>query len=463
MPAQWQPESKTDLRGKKATLIGLGARTHVALARFLVQCGVEVTISDAKPAEKLTLEIGLLGSLPVKLSLGGHFPEDILGADIVFVTPGASRDLPVLQEAAARGIPLSSEIELLFSLCPASICAITGSSGKTTTTTLVGEMLMSDGRRTFVGGNIGTPLIEQLDDMRPEHWVVLELSSFQLEHMKQSPRVAAVLNITPNHLDRHGTMENYVAAKKNIVLHQKPTDWAVLGADDPQAYGLAADCPGRVALFSARREVDKGAWLRGGTIVLRLDGVEAEVCERRDIRLLGDHNVLNALAATAIGAAAGVDVQSIRRVITSFRGVEHRLELVREHRGARFYNDSIATSPERTIAALRSFDQPIVLIAGGKSKHLPLDALAERIVAAVRFLILMGELGEEIENAVRATPGGEAIPIVRCSSLQQAVSKAAEVAEPGDVVLLSPGGTSFDFFRDFEDRGRQFKAMVSAL
>lgn len=463
MPAQWQPESKTDLRGKKATLIGLGTRTHVALARFLVQCGVEVTISDAKPAEKLTLEMGLLGDLPVKLSLGGHFPADILGADIVFVTPGASRDLPVLQEAVARGIPLSSEIELLFRLCPASICAITGSSGKTTTTTLVGEMLMSDGRRTFVGGNIGTPLIEQLDDMRADHWVVLELSSFQLEHMNQSPRVAAVLNITPNHLDRHGTMENYVAAKKNIVLHQKPTDWAVLGADDPQAYGLAADCPGRVALFSARREVKEGVWLKGATIMLRLDGADSEVCERSDVQLLGDHNVLNVLAATVVSAVAGVDVQSIRGVITSFRGVEHRLELVREHRGAMFYNDSIATAPERTIAALNSFSQPIVLIAGGKSKHLPLDALAERIAAKVRFLILMGELGEEIEEAVRSAPGGDAIPIVRCSSLQEAVSKAGEVATAGDVVLLSPGGTSFDLFRDFEDRGRQFKAMVSAL
>lgn len=463
MPLNEPPRTKRDLQGKKATLIGLGSRTHVALAKFLARCGVQVTISDVKSADQLALEIGLLGDTPVRLSLGGHFPEDVLTADIIFVTPGASRDLPVLREAAARRIPLSSEIELLFQLCPAPIVAITGTSGKTTTTTLVGEILKAAGKHTYVGGNIGTPLIELLDDIRRDQWVVLELSSFQLEHMSQSPHVAAVLNITPNHLDRHGTMERYVAAKKNIVLYQKPTDWAILGADDREACALANQCRGQLAWFSAEREVDEGAFLRARTVVLRAGGAEIPVCDRRQIRLPGDHNVLNVLAATAISAEAGASAEAIRHVVTNFQGVEHRLELVRELKGARFYNDSIATSPERTLAALNSFDRPIILIAGGKSKHLPLDRLAERIVASVRYLVLMGELGQEIEAAVRAAPGGEAVPIARCASLGEAVSKAHELASTGDVVLLSPGGTSFDAFRDFEDRGRQFKALVNAL
>lgn len=457
------PKSKSDLKGKKATLVGLGARTHVALARFLVQCGADVTISDAKPAEKLSLEIGLLGDLPIRLSLGGHCPQDIETADIVFVTPGASRDLPVLQSAEARGVLLSSEIELLFRLCPAPIIGITGSSGKTTTTTLVHEMLKADGRHTFIGGNIGTPLIERLDLMRPDSWVVLELSSFQLEHMNESPRVGAILNITPNHLDRHGTMARYVTAKRNIVLHQHPDDWAILGADDQVAHGLLDDCPGRVALFSARRAVAEGAYLDGEDFCLRHCDTETVLCTRHETPLLGDHNVINILAAAAISAVAGVGAEPIKSVIRSFRGVEHRLELVRELKGAKFYNDSIATSPERTMAALNSFNPPIILIAGGKSKHLPVDALATRIVSRVRFLILMGELGQELEAAVRAIPGGSSIPIVQCQTLEDAVGKAYEVASTGDVVLLSPGGTSFDMFRDFEDRGRQFKALVDSL
>ena len=378
-----------DFTGKRATLIGLGTRTHVSLARFLVSRGAEVTISDVKPAEKLEEEIRLLGDLPVRMSLGGHRDEDVVSADVVFVTPGASRDLPCLVATSERGIPIRSEIELLFHLCESPIVAITGSSGKTTTTTLTGEILKAQGRRVFVGGNIGMPLIDRLDEIGLDSVVVLELSSFQLEHMTDSPHVAAILNVTPNHLDRHVTMENYANAKKNIILYQKPDDYAILGVDDPIAGSLWPECRGNRLGFSLEREVESGGFLWSDELLLRYGGREELVCRTGDVKLRGRHNLYNVLAAAAISAAAGADTDSIRQVVTTFTGVEHRLELVREIRGARYYNDSIATAPERTLAALNAYDEPIVLIFGGKSKHLPMEKLIEKVNEKVRALVLM--------------------------------------------------------------------------
>jgi UDP-N-acetylmuramoylalanine--D-glutamate ligase len=450
-----------DLRGKHAVLIGLGARTHVALARYLINEGARVTISDRKPAEELQREIALLGDLPVRLSLGGHHPEDILGADIIFVSPGVPRSLPILAEARARGIPISSEIELFFARCPARLIGITGSSGKTTTTSLVGAMLATAGRRTFVGGNIGRPLITDLPTITPDDWVVLELSSFQLEPLVQSPHIGVVLNITPNHLDRHGTFENYVAAKTNIIRHQRPDDWAILGYDDPTARRLTALAPGRVAFFSLIEPVAQGAFLAGSTLVRRWEGREEVICSRSALRLRGEHNVANVLAACAAATAAGVPVAALRAVATTFPGVEHRLELVRELDGVRYYNDSIATSPERAVAALKAFDEPVVLIAGGRSKHLPLDDLAAWICRKCRAVVLLGEMADDLAAAIAAAGGG--LPLVHAADMATAVRAARQLAQPGDVVLLSPGGTSFDLFRDFEDRGHQFKAQVLAL
>lgn len=449
--------------GRRVTLVGLGARTHVALARFLVERGAAVTISDLKTREQLVAELSLLGDLPVRLSLGGHREAEVLDADIIFVTPGVPRDIPCLRAAKEKGIPLSSETELFFELCPSSIVGITGSSGKTTTTSLVGEILRADGRSTFVGGNIGVPLIERLKDMGTEAWIVLELSSFQLEYLQKSPHVAAILNITPNHLDRHPTMESYVRAKKNIIARQGPRDYAILSADDPVASQLIGECVSKPLLFSRRRQVAEGAFLWGDNIVVRVDSAEQVVCQRGDVRLLGSHNLDNVLAAIAVGAAVGVSPQAAQRAIADFTGVEHRLELVRRLDGVDFYNDSIATAPERVIAALRAFDRPIVLIAGGRSKHLSLEELARLIVERVRALVLMGEMAAELEEAVVvASPGGGPI-ICRAERLAEAVEKAARLARPGDVVLLSPGGTSFDMFRDFEDRGRQFKKLMHTL
>ena len=458
------PQSgKIDLAGRRVTLLGLGARTNVELARHLVRRGAIVTVSDRKPAEQLQLEIGLLADLPVRLSLGGHREEDLLGADVVFVTPGVPRDLPVLVAARRAGVPLSSEIELLFTECRSPIVGITGSSGKTTTTTLVGLMLEADGQRTFVGGNIGVPLINRLDEIGADSKVVLELSSFQLEAMTVSPAIGAILNVTPNHLDRHRTMEAYTQAKLNVVRHQAPGDRAILGLDDPIAASLGPECRGRVSHFSLRQPVEEGACLRGDVLVLRRDGVEQEVCRVGDVRLLGEHNLLNVLAAAAIAGAAGVRTEAMASVATSFAGVEHRLEPVRTIAGVTFYNDSIATAPERTSAALRAFDRPIVLIAGGRSKHLPLEEMARLVVQRCRAVVTIGEMADEVEAALRVTPGADRLTIRRGADLETAARLALELAQPGDVVLLSPAGTSFDAFRDFEERGARFKEIVRGL
>ncbi|RLC69157.1 MAG: UDP-N-acetylmuramoyl-L-alanine--D-glutamate ligase, partial [Chloroflexi bacterium] len=300
--------------------------------------------------------------------------------DVVFVSPGVPLEIPFLVEARRRGVPLSSETRLFVELCPAPIVGITGSSGKTTTTTLVGEMLRASGQTTWVGGNIGCPLIEHLPEIAPTDRVVMELSSFQLEFFAPwageegrgiSPAIAAVLNISPNHLDRHPSMAAYVAAKKQILLHQRADDVAVLGFDNAEARALAGECRGEVLFFSQREVVAQGAFLRDEVVTLRLGEDEQPVCAVSEIKLLGRHNVDNVLAACTLAGVAGADVEAMAAVATTFSGVEHRLELVRELNGVRWYNDSIATSPERMVAALRSFDAPIVLLAGGRDKHLP--------------------------------------------------------------------------------------------
>ena len=455
--------SLTDFNGKRVTLVGFGTRTNVALARELVRRGAIVTLNDRKPAEQLRAELALVADLPVRLVLGGHHASAFDGADCIFVSPGVPRELPVLVEAKSRGVPISSEIELLFADCPVPIVGVTGSSGKTTTTTLVGEMLRATGRPTYVGGNIGLPLIDQLHQMPPDAIVVLELSSFQLENLTQSPSVAAMLNLSPNHLDRHGTMERYFAAKLNILAHQGPDDTVVLGRDNDWCQIAATHARGRVLWFSRTQPVGEGACLRGDQLVLRRDGREQSICAVSELRLLGEHNVSNVLAAACVASAAGAGIASIREVAISFTGVEHRLEPVRTLDGVTYYNDSIATAPERAVAALRAMTRPVVLIAGGQSKHLPLDELIGLLLDRGRALVTIGTMAEELEEAVRmADPAGR-LPVVRAGSLDRAVEVARSLAQPGDVVLLSPAGTSFDAYRDFEERGRHFKACVAAL
>ncbi len=469
-----------ELQGLRASIIG-AAREGLALARFLALQGARVTLSDAQPAEALQRALAELEGLPVTLALGGH-PPSLLEADVLFLSPGVPLEAPLVQEARRRGVPLSSEPRLFTQLCPTPVVGVTGSSGKTTTATLIGEMLAAQGCRTWVGGNIGTPLIGRLlGNERPEV-VVMELSSFQLELFHPScqgaeteqrrtpasraislegwsPQVAMVTNITPNHLDRHASMEAYVEAKAAIVAYQTPGDWAVLNRDDARSAALAVRTPGHVAYFSLREPVACGAMLRGDALWLQLGSCEGKICSRQELRLRGEHNVANMLAAACAAALAGAEMEAIRTVATSFPGVPHRLEIVRRWRGITFVNDSIATSPERAIAALRAFDEPVVLLAGGRDKHLPWDEWARWAQRKAHTVVAFGECAPLILKTLAA---GE-MQVRLAQDLAEAVTMAVEAARPGDVVLLSPGGTSFDAFPDFEARGQVFRDLVQQL
>lgn len=446
------------------TIIGLG-REGAALARFLVRHGASVSISDIKGEQELADRIDELADLRIEYLLGGH-PEELLESDIIFVSPGVPQDIPILVEARGRGIPLSSETKLFLSLCRAPIIGITGSSGKTTTTSLVGEIMQAAGYRTFVGGNIGSPLIDFVDEIEPQDKVVMELSSFQLDVLDQSPHIAAILNLSPDHLDRHLSMDDYVAAKVNILRFQERNDYAVLNADQQLTSELAKGCRGQVLFFSRKRELDEGTFLRQEEVTARCKGNEQKICHASEIQLLGSHNLENVLAACAIAGAAGAQIEAMATVVTSFSGVQHRLEFVEETKGVRYYDDSIATSPDRTVAALNSFVNPVILLAGGREKHLPLEGLAKVIVRKVKSLILFGESAPLLEQAVIGVQTEEAegrVPIYRCSDLIQAVRIAAQISQAGDIVLLSPACTSFDMYGDFAERGDHFKTLVREL
>jgi UDP-N-acetylmuramoylalanine--D-glutamate ligase len=442
------------------------ARQGVALARYLVQAGAEVTVSDLQDAEALAAPMAQVEDLPIRYVLGGHPIELLDDADLLCLSGGVPLDIPVVEEARKRGVPLSNDAQIFLDRCPAPVIGITGSAGKTTTTALVGEMCRAAGLGTWVGGNIGNPLISDLAAMEPDDRVVMELSSFQLALMTTSPHIAAVLNVTPNHLDRHKTMEAYIAAKRNILAHQTTEDVALLGYDDANARALALETPARLVFFSGGAEVEAGAFKTNGELTLRMYGRDREICKASEVQLLGKHNLLNVLAASALASLAGASLEAIRQVATTFSGVDHRLELVQASDGVRWYDDSIATAPERALAAMRSFEEPIVLLAGGRDKDLPWDDFAQETLRRVRHLITFGEAGPMIADVVAARRRNGAAAastlegITRVRTLQQAVEAAGRLAEPGDVVLLSPGGTSFDAFRDFAERGERFKALV---
>ena len=448
-----------DLRGMRATVVGLG-REGRDLASYLADEGVDVLITDAHPAEALAEQVESLPVRPFRFALGGHPLDACLDADILFVSPGVPPGIPLLVEARRRGLPISSATALFFERCPAPIVGITGSSGKTTTTALIGRVFEAAGRTTHVGGNIGVPMLGRLRDIRPPDWAILELSSFQLQPLRVSPHVAAITNITPNHLDRHASMEEYRDAKANIIAHQRPGDWAILNADDPVSRELSA--PHGALYFSLERPVE-GAYLDGDRLTLGRDGRREVVCRTSDLRIPGRHNVANTLTACALASAAGVQADAMRAAIEGFRGVSHRLELVTEVDGVRYVNDSIATAPERSMAALAAFaGQPLLLLAGGRDKHLPMEEWGRKIAEGVRALILFGEAAPLVERA--ALDGG--VPrerIHQAGTVRRAVELAHELARPGDVVLLSPGGTSYDQYRDFEERGADFAAAARAI
>lgn len=449
-------------------ILGL-AREGTSLARFLADRGARVTVTDARLPQGLTDRLAALDGRSVRLVLGGDHPELIDEADVLFVSPGVPETNPVYHAAVESGLPVRSMTTLFFEICPGPIVGVTGSSGKTTTTGLIGHILGAAGRDVVVGGNIGDPMLDLLPRIGRDTVVVLELSSFQLDLLRRSPHLAVVTNITPNHLDRHGTMERYIAAKRRIIEGQRPEDHAVLNALDEEVMRFAGCTPATVRTFGPLDRVCQGAAWRETDAGLVRSGAFQPVLPLTEIPLIGRHNVENVLAALAACDILGVDEAVMAGAVQTFRPAPHRLQTVGEHDGVTYIDDSIATSPARAAVALRSLDAPVILIAGGRDKHLPWTEFAELAVQKARALILIGEATPLIEEAVHrqiALDGtGRLHPdlLIRCPTLSDAVSEASRLANPGDVVLLSPGCASYDMFIDFEERGRVFARAVEAL
>ena len=454
------------IQGKKVAFIGAGVSHKRCIEQF-VELGAQVTLCDQKKSlEDFGAYADTLRRLHVRLSLGEHYTDGFAGQDIIMRTPGYEYYKPELQAALQAGTKVTSEVELFFELCPCEIVAVTGSDGKTTTTTLISKMFEAAGRKVFLGGNIGAALLPQLADVTPEAVAVVELSSFQLISMRVSPKVAVVTNVTPNHLDHHKDMQEYIDAKRNILLWQAPPCRAVLGFENEISRGMQKDCKGEQVWFTRLHDTDKGAFLRESddTLCYAENGVVTPILPRAEVKLRGLHNVENLLAA--IAAVWGrVPVEAMRQVGSTFTGVEHRIEPVRTLDGVTYYNDSIASSPTRTIAGLRSFNQKIILIAGGYDKKIPYEPLAPEILAHVKTLVLMGATGPRIEAAVRGCAGFDesALTILHADSMQHAVELARGAAQPGDVVSLSPASASFDLYPNFEVRGRDYKNIVNNL
>ena len=448
------------LRGKQVTVIGIGVSNR-PLLRLLAGAGAEVIARDKKTEEQLGDIAPQLKEWGVRLVLGEQYMENISG-DVVFRTPGLRPDHPGLLAAKAAGAHITSEMEVFFEVCPCPVIAVTGSDGKTTTTSVIAEMLKAAGKTVWLGGNIGTPLLDQADNMAPDHVAVLELSSFQLMSMKKTPHVAVITNLSPNHLDWHRDFEEYVAAKCNLFKQQGKDDVLVLNFDNQSTCALAEKASGQVRFFSRKSvPVAGGVWLKDG---LLLDNGEPIMAEA-DIRIPGDHNVENYMAACA--ALKGlVSHEVMAKVAREFNGVEHRLELTRELDGVKYYNDSIASSPSRTLAGLKCFPaDKIILIAGGYDKHIPFDQLGSTLPTAVKTLLLCGATADKIEAAVKAAPDyAPGKPeIVRFDKLEDVVVWARQNARAGDIVLFSPACASFDQFPNFAARGRYFKEKVHQL
>ena len=445
----------TSLKDKKIAVLGLGVSNR-PLVQLLLEYGCDVTGCDRTPREKLDGEVLELEHLGCRLRLGDDYLEDVR-ADLVFRTPGMHPGNPAICRLRAQGAEITSEMEVFFEVCPCTMIAVTGSDGKTTTTTLISEMLKAGGKTVWLGGNIGTPLLPLAEQMKETDFAVVELSSFQLMDMRRSPRVAVVTNLAPNHLDIHKDMDEYVEAKKNIFRFQRAGDRLVLNADN----GITKDFAGvGETVFFSRRMQTNGAWVEGDTVFRH----GRSVMKTSDILLPGVHNIENYMAAM-LAVEGLVSDETVARVAKTFGGVEHRIELVRVRDGVRFYNDSIASSPSRTIAGLKSFPQKVLLIAGGYDKHIPYDVLGPEICDHVKTLFINGATGPLIRHAVEKAPQYRpGCPgIVECADFADAVLKSAAAAGSGDVVLMSPASAAFDQFKNFMVRGDVFKKMVMEL
>lgn len=449
------------LEGKRVTIVGLGIE-GADLARYLASLGASVTVSDARTADQLETRISDLEGLPIRFSLGENRVSDAVSADVLFVSQGVPLTLPAIRAAEERGVPISSMVRLFLERCPAPVIGITGSSGKTTTTALLGAAFAAARRKHVVGGNIGVGLLGLLDEITPETAVVLEMSHTQLETAGRSPHVACVLNVTPNHLDQF-SWDEYVDLKRRIVRAQSADDTAILNLDDEVASSFAGETPARVVWFSADRVPDgDAAFVRDGEIVWRSGSEEAIVLPVSDIPLRGSHNVANVLAAAAVAGVAELPLEAVAQAVRAFTPVAHRLEVVGQIEGVTYYNDSIATTPERTIAGLRSFEEPIVLLLGGREKRLPLEALVREALERCRAVVCFGEAAPRIEEALRtAQAASGSMRIERTETLAEAVTSASALAKRGDIVLLSPACASYDAYENFEARGEAFRCLVA--
>ncbi|MFC2025756.1 UDP-N-acetylmuramoyl-L-alanine--D-glutamate ligase [Chloroflexota bacterium] len=483
-----------DWNDQNVVIVG-AARQGIALTRYLVQQGAQVTINDQKPLEEIQDALDQLHDLvdlgfKINWVCGGH-PLNLLdNLDVLCVSGGVPLNLPLIVDAEGRGIPVLNDSQIFMDVVPCKVVGITGSAGKTTTTTLVGSIAQEAvknqqsqlfEKNVWIGGNIGAPLISFVEDMERDDLAVMELSSFQLEIMDRSPELAVVLNLTPNHLDRHGSMQSYTDAKTRILNYQAIDDIAILNRDDPIAWSLKIKVQGNLQTFglSELPPAQGGTFIWDDVIYKRVFETNSEpdqgnqenklayatdspILSRDEIHLPGEHNLLNIMAACTIASALNIPIESIRSGLKQVRSIPHRLEFIRWWGGAQWYNDSIATTPERAMAAIHSFDEPIVLLAGGRDKKLPWYDFADLVHKRVSHLILFGEAKEKITKALDMSVNEEFIT-TSCLDLQEAVQVAAKIIRPGDVVLLSPGGTSFDEFRDFEERGECFAKMVRDL
>lgn len=453
-----------DIQNKKIAFIGTGV-TNTNIIKLFLSKNLDVTICDRKSAEQMGSLYSELADLGAKYILGEEYLDTLTDFDIVFRSPGVYFNNPKLQEAIKMGVAVTSEMEVFFDLCPCRIYAVTGSDGKTTTTTLISEFFRAEGKNVHIGGNIGKALLPVIEEIKDDDIAVVELSSFQLLSMRQSPEVCAITNITPNHLNVHGTMEEYISAKCNILAHQNAFSRAVLSYDNETAKNLSSLVRGKLAYFSRFDKPYNGSFLNENGILCYNDyGKVTEIMDMHDIKIPGMHNVENYLTAIAV-TWGEVSLDTVRKVAREFGGVEHRIEFVREINGAKYYNNSIASSPTRVLACLNSFDEKQIMIQGGSDKGISFEPMADSICEKVKVLILMGETREKIRDAVmnskKYNPENTKIFIVK--DMQEAVQTAYKYAEKGDIVSLSPACASFDMYRMFEDRGRHFKQLVNEL
>ena len=452
-----------NLKNKKIAIIGLGV-SNIPLIDYLHDFQAKITVFDKRNEEKI--DKGVLEKIEnykISKNFGENYLSNLKDFDIIFKSPSCRSDLPEIEAEVKRGAILTSEIEKVLELAPCKIIAVTGSDGKTTTTSLIYEIVKQK-YKAYLGGNIGIPLFTKIKEMQPENVVVLELSSFQLMTMKKSPDIAVVTNVTPNHLDIHKSYEEYIEAKKNIFLNQNEDNTLVLNYDNEITKNFAKTAKSKVIFFSSKEKIENGVIYDDGIIKISEDGLRRHLLKLKDTHLRGTHNAENICAAVA--ATKGlVQIEDQINAIKGFEGVPHRIEFVREINGSKWYNDSIASSPTRTIAGLNSFDEEIVLIAGGYDKHLDYEPIAKPILDKVKTLILLGQTSGKILNAVKEKQGelGIKIDIFKVDTLEEAVEKAKMEAKPNQVVLFSPASASFDMFKNFEERGNKFKELVKNL